>query len=211
MKFLDDCYGVFGGSVPNCDVSTSQTVYSTFESLCNRLRAKELKHGSTIFPATRSCLLWHKSPINYIKCNTDATTFNDTSHAGLAIAFHDSDGRLLAARSSRIDGVPMVKECEALTLLEAIVMALDYGFHRVLFKTKAKHVVDAIQSIETDHSEFGIVISTYRSLLHEKDSYSVSYVRQQANGITHALASESCFFYLSHVLFRYAEFFTSCN
>lgn len=83
--------------------------------------------------AARSCLLWHKPPVNYIKCNTNATTFIDTSHAGLTTVFRYLEERLLAAKNSKIDGVPLVKECEALTLLEVISMAVDHDFQRVIF------------------------------------------------------------------------------
>lgn len=51
-------------------------------------------------------------------------------------------------------------------------------------------MVDVIQSIEVDHSEFGDIIRSCRSLLIQRDSYSVSYVRRQANEVVHALAMD---------------------
>lgn len=34
----------------------------------------------------------------------------------------------LAVRASRIEGIPLVKECEALALCEALFWAMSFGF-----------------------------------------------------------------------------------
>ncbi|XVF76350.1 hypothetical protein PTKIN_Ptkin13bG0259600 [Pterospermum kingtungense] len=69
----------------------------------------------------------------------------------------------------------------------------DLGFETVIFETNAKLVVDAIRSWDTDFTEFGSIIAKCRALLHHGNSYSVSYVRGQANEATHVLARESRF------------------
>lgn len=52
--------------------------------------------------------------------------FGDISCAGLAAVFRDENGIFLAARTSILLGFPLVKECEALALLEAVCMGLDF-------------------------------------------------------------------------------------
>ncbi|XVF88587.1 hypothetical protein PTKIN_Ptkin19aG0062900 [Pterospermum kingtungense] len=90
----------------------------------------------------------------------------------------------------------MVKECEALALLDAITWVADLGFERVIFETDAKLVVDAIRSWDTDFTEFGSIIAKCWAFLHQGNSYSVSYVRRQANEAGHVLAQESRFLFV---------------
>lgn len=46
--------------------------------------------------------------------------------AGLTSIFCDAYGNFLDARTSILSGIPLVKECEALALLEAVCMGLDF-------------------------------------------------------------------------------------
>lgn len=74
------------------------------------------------------CDLRHKPPANHVKCNTDAAIFSDLSSVGLAVVVCDSNGNFLAARTSIIEGVPLVKKCEALALEEIITWIAELGF-----------------------------------------------------------------------------------
>lgn len=71
----------------NSVVSASQTTFDAMEVLCDWMRAKNLKHDSVEFSAAVTCNLWHKPPELFVKCNVDASTFHDTSQAGVAAVF----------------------------------------------------------------------------------------------------------------------------
>lgn len=122
--------------------------------LCDWVKANELKIRSGVSSVTRSCSLWHKLPPGFIKCNTDVAIFNDISCASISAVFRDAGGNFLAGRTYTIAGVPLVKECETIALLEAISWAVDLGFHSVIFESDAKLVVDVVHSSHDDQTEF---------------------------------------------------------
>lgn len=53
---------------------------------------------------------------------------------------------------SRIEGVPLVKECEPFAFLEALSWASSLGFHNVIFDSDAKLMVVAVLSPSGDRS-----------------------------------------------------------
>lgn len=78
-------------------------------------------------------------------------------------------------------------------MLNAITWAHELGFHNVQFEIDAKLIVDVVHSDSDDHREFGHIIERCCSLLHQADSYTISYVKRQANRVTHAMARKARF------------------
>jgi len=65
-------------------------------------------------------------------------------------------------------------------------------FDNVDFATDSKVTVDAFISTRNDLSEFGCIISSFRSLFHNLFSNSrVEFVRRQADAVAHTLAREA--------------------
>ncbi|XVF71911.1 hypothetical protein PTKIN_Ptkin12aG0078100 [Pterospermum kingtungense] len=105
-----------------------------------------------------SCMRWHKPPNSYLKCNIDAAIFSDSLSTGLGCIVRDSNGAFVASRMDKLAGLPTIKECEALALLEAVKWMLSLGLKNVVFEYDAKLVIDAIRSKAVDQSEFGSII-----------------------------------------------------
>ena len=87
--------------------------------------------------------------------------------------------------------MPVVQECVALALLQAMCWEIDSEFLRVQFEIDAKVVVDAVNSLDEDNSEFGDIICRIRTILHDDKFFYVTAIRRQANGVAHALAQLS--------------------
>jgi len=81
---------------------------------------------------------------------------------------------------------------EALGLHSALQWLSDMQFDSVDFETDFKLMSDAFLSIRNETSKFGCIISSCRSLFSSLFANSrVEFVRQQANGVVHALAREA--------------------
>jgi ribonuclease HI len=81
---------------------------------------------------------------------------------------------------------------EALGLYSAIQWLGDMQFDNVDFELDSKLTVDAFLATRNDLSEFGVIISSCRSLCSSFFSNSrVEFVRRQANGVAHSLAREA--------------------
>lgn len=71
----------------------------------------------------------------------------------------------MAARMSRIEGVPLVKECEAFSLLKALLWASNLSFQNVVFESDSKIVVDVVLFPSDDHTEFEDVNNRCRTII----------------------------------------------
>lgn len=117
------------------------------------LQARLQRAGSTwSYFESDPCSYWHK-PSAGLKCNTDATIFSDIN----AIS------------------------CEAIGLCEAMSWICEAGFVNVMFKSDAKQVIDAINKLEDNITEFGSIIGQFQLILNQETTYSVGHVRRQAN------------------------------
>lgn len=168
--------------------ATTRVTRQASNVLCDWLATNELRLQQGLNVRPDRCDLWHSPPAGFFKCNIDAAIFGDTHQSGFGAVFRDDHGASVAARSTITCGTPLVKECEAMALANAIKWVLDLGLQRVIFESDAKLVVDAFTSTIDDLSEFGASISRCCSLLNQGDSFSVRFIRRQANGAAHVLA-----------------------
>lgn len=121
-------------------------VPSSLDVLCDWLKANDMGKHAYGYVEVETCSLWHKPPKSFLKCNIDVALFHDINCAGFAAIIRDSHGNFIANRSIKFEGCPLVHECEALALLEAISCARELGFQRVICETDAKFIVDAVDS-----------------------------------------------------------------
>ncbi|XP_073271465.1 uncharacterized protein [Primulina huaijiensis] len=131
---------------------------------------------------------WTKPPDPYVKCNVDATLFNEHQAVGFGFVVRDSAGEFMVSKTSVNYGLFEVKEAEALALLDAIAWTTSLELHDIIFETDSKTVVNAISSKNVDHTEFGSIISSCRKFLDAHPSFKIQHVRRQANMVAHALA-----------------------
>jgi len=134
---------------------------------------------------------WTKPPTEWIKCNVDCALFEAEGQFGVGICFRDNLGRLLQAHSMTFPYVATAAECEATALQQAIQIALDKGFNRVAFETDCQVVANAVLNNNLYVNELGSLLSTCRTLLSSNASYTLAFIRRQANRVAHSLARAS--------------------
>ncbi|KVI00791.1 hypothetical protein Ccrd_020955 [Cynara cardunculus var. scolymus] len=95
---------------------------------------------------------------DFLKCNIDAATSENSNSAGFDAILRDSRGTFISTKATPNTSLPPVCECEAYSLRDAILWVQGRGLFNVIFETEAKIVVDAIYDKSHDISEFGDII-----------------------------------------------------
>lgn len=80
-------------------------------------------------------------------------------------------------------------EAEALGLLEAIKWACSLDITHAVFETDCKGVVDKLGHVKQAYSELDAIILDIQRLMHTNLHFSVSFVRRQADNVSHILAT----------------------
>jgi len=87
--------------------------------------------------------------------------------------------------------VTAAAECEAAALQQALQIALNLGFNRVVFKIDGQIVVTAILNNSSYMNELGNLLSNCWTLLSSNVGYALAYIKRQANRVAHDLARAS--------------------
>lgn len=64
---------------------------------------------------------WKKPHAGFMKCNIDAYIQTNDQRIGLGMIIRDITGNFIAGRSLHLIGNPLIKEAEAICLLEALL------------------------------------------------------------------------------------------
>lgn len=98
---------------------------------------------------------WSKPPMGFVKINSDAAFFGNSTVASFGMCLRNDQGAFLGAKTERMCPLVQVHEGEALGVLKALRWAVELGLLNVVFELDSELVVDSIQSLRKDHSEFG--------------------------------------------------------
>jgi ribonuclease HI len=123
-----------------------------------------------------------------LKCNVDASFFNNEGACGWGWCIRGSNGQFILAGSNILYEKLNIIEGEALAIREAMCEIIQRGFTQVIFESDSKVVVDAIHSRNVGVSEFCSIISSIQSLLLLYPNFEVKFVKRQANSVAHTLA-----------------------
>jgi ribonuclease HI len=134
---------------------------------------------------------WAKLSTEWIKCNVDCALFEVGGQFGVGICFRDNLGHLLQDHSLTFPYVATTAKCVATALQQAIQIALDKGLNRVIFETDCQVVANVVLSNNLYVNELGSLLSTCRTLLASNASYTLAFIRRQANRVAHSLARAS--------------------
>ncbi|XVE70735.1 hypothetical protein DITRI_Ditri10aG0094800 [Diplodiscus trichospermus] len=151
-----------------------QVVFSANEALYDWIQANvTIEADRNRLINNRVCNRWHEPPVSYLKCNCDAATFYENGEVGMGMILRDELGNMIACRMLKSAGLPEVKECEALTLQQAMSWVCSMGYVRVIFEVNSKVVVDALGSNLENYTEFGSIIGSCRRILDQFNDYKV--------------------------------------
>jgi hypothetical protein len=118
---------------------------------------------------------------------------------GISVFFCDSTDTLVQARTLCFPHAAPTVECEALTLLVAIQIAVESDSSHVNFESDCQTVVNAITNGDAYVKEFGAVLISCRSLFSSNACYNLSFIRRQANRVAHNLV-RACIVLVSFII-----------
>ncbi|KAK2361157.1 hypothetical protein QL285_086341 [Trifolium repens] len=148
----------------------------------------ELNHTRQRHTPASSANQWQQPPIGTLKCNVDASFYNEYGATGWGWCLRDSRGHFQLAGTNIMNSPCSVVEGEAMAIIEAMEEMILRGLPYVIFESDSKLVVDAISSSQSGISEFSILIAHIQSLIRSHNYFEVKYVKRQANNVAHTLA-----------------------
>jgi ribonuclease HI len=145
--------------------------------------------------ATQASYSWSKPSIGKFKCNVDTTCYIEDNSFCIGACVRDEHGKFLQAYTRRFQGIPTIAKAEATGMREALQWLLNNyrGAADIEVESDCLQVVQAINSMHINATEFGSLIDICRKLLCLGKNCRVSYVRRQANRVAHELAQATCF------------------
>ncbi|CAJ2639496.1 unnamed protein product [Trifolium pratense] len=159
-------------------------------------------------PVNRSTVRGEKSLEGWIKCNVDAGFYQQLNKTTAACCFRDNNnGCFILAQTSWQQSTLSVIEGEVVALLEAIKLAVQRGYDRVVFESDSQTLVNSIYAARhIEISEFSMIIHKIKSVLVVFPNFEVKFIRRQADSVAHTLA-RAANYWASH---RFFEFIPSC-
>jgi ribonuclease HI len=106
----------------------------------------------------------------------------------MGACLRDDKGNFILAMTTHENVVMTAQEAEAWSLYQGIQWVANLGYNKVIFELDCKIVVDDVNKMSINQSEYGSIIQNCRTLLHHYNNFIVVFARRQANGSAHALA-----------------------
>ncbi|XP_057770854.1 uncharacterized protein LOC130990645 [Salvia miltiorrhiza] len=178
----------------------ARSVLQAAEARIEWLLAREkrsVQHPSSS-PAV-TCGGWHPLPLEYVKCNVDATFFSDINAVGIGIVVRSHDGNFVTGKSMKLMGLRRVDEGELIGIKEALSWLKFLGLSRGWVESDCKRACEALCSSERNISEMGTLAAFCRKELASMPDIQVNHVRREHNGIAHFLAKAARDFDTHHV------------
>jgi hypothetical protein len=90
-----------------------------------------------------------------------------------------------------VDGISSPEMAEALVLQRAVTVAVDHGYHNVIFASDCLSLIQRIFPSNPDHSSMGTVVSEIKKKVTSFVSVTFRHMKRSLNEATHILA-RSC-------------------
>ncbi|KAK8697959.1 hypothetical protein V6N13_114091 [Hibiscus sabdariffa] len=101
---------------------------------------------------------WNPPPAGYVKVNFDAGYNAINKSSTLGVIFRDPEGLLLAACTCRIFHIPSPKIAESRACEQAVALASDLGFQKIIVEGDAWSVIKKARDSSFDMSDtFGLI------------------------------------------------------
>ncbi|XVF19068.1 hypothetical protein REPUB_Repub11eG0078500 [Reevesia pubescens] len=146
------------------------------------------KHDSIISAEVTE---WQKPKVNFVKANFDGALNVDEGFGGTRVIIRDEYGLVVSACSRFHNGVWDPKVAECLAMLDAINLAKDMGFQRVIFEGDAAQVVRFLNKPGDDLSVVGNLIMERNQNLRFFLFTEVKHVKRSLNTAADILAKSA--------------------
>lgn len=132
-------------------------------------------------------VVWQPPDEDFVKCDVDATMFEEHRCFGIGMCIRNYRSHFLKTATFWHDGSPPQQEMKAIWLRDAISWLGRLGLLKVFIELDCKQVVD--RNINQD--EFGSIIFDCQALLQQHLNFKISFAMRQANYVTHTLGGAS--------------------
>jgi hypothetical protein len=108
---------------------------------------------------------WTQPQDGWIKCNVDAGFFEDREITTSACCVRSCNGEFICAQTRQYGARFSIIEGEGVAMLEAVQLAIQKGWTRVVFESDSQSLVNAINSNVMGNSELSHLISSIKNRL----------------------------------------------
>ncbi|XBI75297.1 hypothetical protein VPH35_068680 [Triticum aestivum] len=155
---------------------------------------KELIQAVYIPPNTEGrCITkerWKPPGAGWLKINTDAALDGNGVSSAIGLVARGHDGELKLARGRKLPGVTDPYCAELLAVREAVRLAMEKGWTRVIVETDCKTVINEYMAMEC-RSTGSPIISEIKSYLQHFQGLQLKFASRDANEVAHWCARES--------------------
>ena len=131
---------------------------------------------------------WKKLENGWLKCNMDATLFNQQGKIGFGCIIRDENGALVAARNDLLKGPMIPAIAEAICCKESLSWIKSLGYSRLIMELDAQKIILAIHGSYGENSYFGTLIDDCKILSKDLGKCSFVFSKRSANQVAHSLA-----------------------
>ncbi|KAL4377484.1 hypothetical protein GQ457_02G021740 [Hibiscus cannabinus] len=133
---------------------------------------------------------WNPPDENHVKINFDAS-FNAAQRTSVSgVIVRDTNGYIMAAGSFPHSHVSDPEMAEARACEQAVSLAQDLGFRRVIFEGDALNVISKLNNLASDLSEISVILKNIHDQRSSFLSLSFLHVKRKGNEAAHLLAKE---------------------
>jgi hypothetical protein len=120
-------------------------------------------------------------PPGVVLVNSDATIFEAMGSMGAGIVVRDHLGVCLVACRQQLQGLTPPENAEALALRQAVLLARDEGFDKVIFATDCLPLAQRLNATVTDRSSVGLLVSGIKAIATSFTSVPYIHVKQRTS------------------------------
>ena len=129
-----------------------------------------------------------------MKANFDGALFKELDFAGLGVIIRNDLGLVMAASSQVIPLPASVEMVEVLAARNAICLARDLQFSRVIVEGDSEVVIKALNCPTVPSSSIGHIIRDIKFISAAFNDIRFCHTRRQGNKVAHSLARRACKF-----------------
>ena len=137
---------------------------------------------------------WSPPPGVWVKANFDGALFKELDYAGLGVIIRNDLGLVMAASSQVIPLPASVEMVEVLAARNAICLARDLQFSRVIVEGDSEVVIKALNCPTVPSSSIGHIIRDIKIIFAAFNDIRFCHTRRQGNKVAHSLARRACKF-----------------
>ncbi|KAL4362372.1 hypothetical protein GQ457_04G010120 [Hibiscus cannabinus] len=155
-----------------------------------------------------SPIAWSAPSPPFVKANFDVK-FCSVSHSSWSgVIICDNQGHVLGACRRKALRIPSPFAAEAMSLIHAISLAGDLGFHSVIFEGDSLALIKKLNSDAFDFSEISALVWEAKGLARNLHACRFLFIPRGGNQAAHALAGEAL--WILRIIFGLRKFLRQC-